>query len=267
MTPSITAVKAVNPDVRLAEKAAESLKLPGKTPKQIVNDLLGRLKRLKHRRDLRGLNHWSSYSNVYVRELVERHEVRRQMRIADFIATRHTEVLARALTITRNRENAERVVARTYLEWVQGRTEEKFLHRALKMNARDLLGKRATELRRYESMDGLASAPGTVRLSTSAALEFQEGIDFTSQRLEDQDPLDILIARDEQREFNDEMEYALRVVRCRGNREVLKRKWWQESAIGEWEKKQHGLLRGGNKKRMKSLPATAAQALFGGSPE
>ena len=72
-------------------------------------------------------------------------------------------------------------------------------------------------------------------------------IDFPSSHLEDQDPLDILIARQEQRETNDELDYGIRVVRCKGNHSVRQRKWWKNSASAQLERQLRGSDFGGSR--------------------
>jgi len=115
------------------------------------------------------------------------------------------------------------------------------------MNARDLLEKHGTEARRFETLDGIASSVWMSRSLTPdlSADDEEGGIDFPSPHLDDQDPLDVLIARQEQRETNDELDYSLRVVRYEGNRWATKKKWWKTSAIAKLERQLRGPISGG----------------------
>lgn len=258
-------------EVGLARTAASQLaaSLPHKSPQQIVEDLLARLQKRRARRERKGANHWEAYCPRYLEKVVSRFQVGEPLRqIVRFIVVNHSSAVEFARRIARDSDLAEEAVSQTYIELLRGRTTVPLFYRALKMNTRNLLARRATELRRAESLDGFLSAAGA-RRAQSAEESIREGseeIDFPSHRLEDQDPLDILIARQEQAELSDELEYAIRVVRYPGNRETLKRKWWKKSAIGQLEKRIHGRIsRGrGNRKCGDTAPQPPARAVFGG---
>ncbi len=251
MTPVESTVVAVaappqSREASLAQQAASKLaaSLPHKPASEIVEDLIARLQRKRSSRDAAGLNHWESYGPAYLEKLVKRFQIADPLRqIVGFIVVNHDSAVEFAARVTCDADLAETAVSRTYIELLNGDTTVTLFYRALKMNARDLLKARAREFKRFESLDALVSAARAdhalaVDSDTSNACE---DIDFPSRRLEDQDPLDILIARQderqEQRELADEMAYALRVVRCEGNRWILKKDWWKESAIGRAEKK------------------------------
>jgi len=204
--------------------------LPQNSPKSIVDGVLGRLQRKKTQRESKGLNHWEEYGPKYLQRLLRRSEpIRRAHRLTAFIASNHGEAVEFARRITGNLALAEEAVSRTYLEFLSGRTDEARFYHALKMNARNLLESRDRGHRRSESLESLTASVSARRFLSGD--DTPATVDFPSSRLEDQDPLDILIEREEQRERNDELEHALRVVNCRGNRWILRRKWWQESAL------------------------------------
>ena len=233
------AVPAANTEAQLAEEAAAVLAagLPGKPVSEIVEDLLARLKKKRENQQRRGLNHWESYCPGYLDKLVKRFHAGAPLRqIVRFIALNHADAVEYANRIAMDIDLAETAVGDTYIELLKGRTSIALFYHALKMNARNLLERRATEARRCESLDGLASA-GMLERSLSAA-DGLERFDFPSSRLEDQDPLDILLARQEQSELHDELEYAVGAVRRKGNRWVLETDWWKNSAIGQLEKRQ-----------------------------
>lgn len=223
MAPEITQVRkevvadswAVSPAKQAAAEIARNL--PEKSTEQIVNALLARLRKKRKKGDC-------------------------LRQIKRFIIVNHGSAVEFARRITRDLSLAEAAVSDTYLELLNGRTTVSLFYRALKMNARDLLEKRAAELRSSESLEGLISSAMTQKALSTDETQPQslDEMDFPSPRLEDRDPLDILIARKEQGEYSDELEYAIRNVRCRGNRWILQTKWWKKSALAEWEKRQLG---------------------------
>lgn len=167
-----------------------------------------------------------------ITETAEKLLAERRGKVTAYLAANIEGLRQLAWRVTRDAGLAEQAVAQTALELWAGRTREAVCYRALKMNARNLLEKRATNRRREESLEACVSEPsaksnGADEYSTDAG----EAVDFPSPRLEDQDPLDILIARQEQAETNDELEYAVRNVRRRGNRWILQTEWWKGSAL------------------------------------
>jgi len=252
----LVAEKTKNPasagrEVALAASAAAQLAaaLPNKSPQEIVEDLLHRLGHRRTLRDRKGLNHWAEYCPRYLDRLVARHRTGDFLREAvRFIIVNHDSAVEFATRITCDADMAETAVSQTYVELLKRRTKVKFFYHALKMNARDLLQARGREMQRFDSLDGLLSAAAR-RQNLSAAetqSDYSEAIDFTSTRLDDQDPLDVLIARQERQERSDELERAIRDVRrTRDNRRILDADWWKESALSEWEKSDWERRQGG----------------------
>ncbi len=238
-------------EVVLARSAAAQLAagLPYKSPQEIVEDLLQRLGNKRTMRDRKGLNHWEQYCPQYLERLVARHKVGEPLRqVVRFIIVNHSSAVEFGTRITCDADMAQTAVSRTYIELLKGGTTITLFYHALKMNARNLLRGRKRELKRYESLDGLvSSARADHALATdSDTSEALEGINFPSPRMEDQDPMEILLARQDQRELADEMDYALRVVRCEGNRWITKKDWWKNSTIGQWEKRHRRTELGGS---------------------
>lgn len=234
-----------------AKNAAAQLaaSLPHKSPYEIVEDLLHRLRSKRAMREKKGLNHWEKYYPRYLERLAAKHRVGEPLRqMVRFIVLNHDQAVEFARRISRDSDLAEDAVSQTYIELLRGRTTVPLYYRALKMNARDLMKCRARELRRFESFDGFVSAakPGKFSFSDEIALDSQEEGDLVSGRLDDQNPEDILIAQEEARERSDELDYALVAARYRANRWILRTKWWRESAIGEWEKRHLGGDLGGH---------------------
>ncbi len=245
MTPVATAV-AAQPQSReavLAQEAASKLaaSLPHKPASEVVEDLLARLARRRRLRDASGLNHWESYCPSYLEKLVRRFQTGDPLRqIIRFIVVNHASAVEFATRITCDADLAESAVSRTYIELLKGGTTITLFYHALKMNARNLLEARARELKRFEPLEGLTSAATPMPAPDEPGSETPEAADFSSPRLEDQDPMDILIARQEQRERIDELDYALRAVRCRGSRWIRQQKWWRESTLCALEKRLAG---------------------------
>ncbi len=250
------ATKAAASDIRLVKAASSQLsrEFPQKSRRKVVKELLDGLLKEKREREARNLNHWPEYGPKYLARLAAQwkvDEAERLDQVGQFIAANHAPAVEFARRITRDRDMAEMAVRQTYLELLKGQTEIATFYHALKMNARNVLEKRATEVSRFGALDGIASS---VRMSRSLSPDFSMGddevdIDFPSSHLEDQDPLDILIARQEQRETNDELDYGIRVVRCKGNRWATKKKWWKTSAIAKLERQLRGPISGGRRNR------------------
>lgn len=238
-------------EVRLVEAAAARLtaSLPKKSTREIVEDLLSRLRKKRERRESTGGNHWESYCPSYLERLVTKFRVGDPLRqVVRFIVVNHDSAVEFASRITRDAYLAETAVSQTYIELLKGQTTVTLFYHSLKMNARDLLRRRATERQRNDSLDTMVSAARATRALASEPVDpdAAEEIDFPSTRLEDQDPLEILLAKEEHRETNDEIEYAVRNVRCRGNRWILQTEWWKESGLATLAKRQRGSDFGGS---------------------
>lgn len=245
MAPSITqesSTVGTKLEASIAAEAAEKLasSLPDKPIPQIVEDLLTRLRQKRELREKRGLNHWESFCPNYLEKLVTRFRVGDPLRqIVRFIVVNHSSAVEFATRITCDGDMAETAASRTYIELLKGRTTVGLFYRALKMNARNLLRGRARELKRLESLDGLLAAPAARQKLSSdeQSFDYSEAIDFSSMRLEDRDPADVLIARAELQDYSDEIGRAIREVRrTRDNRRILDADWWQESALCAWER-------------------------------
>jgi hypothetical protein len=89
-----------------------------------------------------------------------------------------------------------------------------------------------------------AGASGSADSESSGVGDAVE--DFASSRLDDQDPLNVLIAKAERQERSDELERAIRDVRrTRDNLRIRDADWWIESALSEWEKSDWEQRQGG----------------------
>lgn len=225
MAPQHNAV-AVPADAQLVRDAVVSFR--NLKPAEVVQDLLGRMGRIKSRREARGLNHWEEYAPNYLQRLLARHESRRRRSAERFIALRHAELVDFALRVARDPEVAHSAVAQVCLDLLAGKTRENLIFRALKLDLRNEMQKARRGRRRMDSLDALLTRRFTfdgdgTDLRCEIAPE-----DFASQRLEDQDPLDILIAREEEGERRKLVARAKADPRWR----YLKRRKWAETLRG-----------------------------------
>lgn len=221
MAPTQNAV-AVHADAQLVRAAVAAFRTL--EPAKVVADLLERLGRVKLRRETRGLNHWEVYAPAYLQRLLARRESRRRRSAERFIARRHGELLDFAQRICRDPETAQRAVACVCLDLLAGKTREDVIFRALKLDVRNEMQKSRRERRRMESLDALLTRRFTfdgdgTDLRCEVAPE-----DFASPHPEDKDPLEILIAREE------EAERQILLTRAKSDprwRYIKRRKWAQ----------------------------------------
>lgn len=221
---AVTAAAVSHPDAELARNAAAALVRPHKTAEKIAEDLLERLQKVKHLRESRGLNHWGEFAPAYLQQLLTRHEARRRARIGEFLRAEHSTAVARAEALLGNRVDAEDAVSETFMELLEGRTSIPHFYHALKGNV----------LNRMEGLRNRAKQTASLeRLVSPAVLSLEqvawgpEGVDTlslepASHHPEDQDPLDILIAREERTQSRREVEAAMQDPRWR----YIKRRDW-----------------------------------------
>lgn len=193
-----------NQNLELVHRAAVLLVRlqPRKNPEEIVRDLLDQLKSEKSARESRGLNHWSEHAPKFVGGIVRQARRDKELRFQEaetFYRTRHRDVLRFARVIVMDVAAAETVASDTYRELLEDRTTVANFFSALVGNARNYLEGEAYRRDKFTSQDE-AFTPGF----GSVDLEGGEGdcpsFEPISHRPEDQDPLDILIAREEEGE-------------------------------------------------------------------
>lgn len=211
MAPTYNAVAAqsVQFDAQLARRAAVligSLQ-PCRKPEQVVVALLEQLKQEKIARESRGLNHWDAHAPRFLRSLIleARVEKRRRHREAEeFYKAKRREALRFAHVIVGNSAAAEVVAAETYRELLEGGTTSGNFFSALVGNARNYLKGEARRQERFQPLEAAGEA------------ECDSGANFTheplSHHFEDQDPLDILIAREDQEETHRQIEAAREIA-------------------------------------------------------
>jgi len=218
-------------DSVLAEKAASFLphSLPEQSRAQVVEELLSRMREEKTLRDACGLNHWEEHGPEFLARLVTARNAAHRGAVGDFIAARHEEAMQFAFRITGSQDLAEKVLGQTYVELLEGRTTMPFFFRALKLNARNGLEKQANERNRFESLDSVLSWH---RGGCDPERE-TEAQEFVSPHADDQDPLEVLIQREEaatvQREIGEARQIAENDRRFWW---IRQQKWARELEIG-----------------------------------
>lgn len=207
----IVAVDDVNPDAALARKAAESLKLPDRKPKEVVEDLLARLSDVRRRRELRGLNHWEDFAPSYLERLVLRHERLRVSMIEAFFREAKSKALARAQSMLGDRQEAEDAVGEAFLKLLAGKAGPEHFYRVLWRVCMDRIRSRQSAgkvlVRRWDvpvhGEEGLIQEPACAKIGGG-------------------DPLEILIRQEEIREG------IQRIKTRRKHRQTKDLAWWKE---------------------------------------
>lgn len=238
MAPTHTAVAASvavsHPDAELARNAAASLVQPHKTPEKIAGDLLERLQKVKLLRESRGLNHWEEFAPAYLQKLLARHEAARRARIGEFLRAEHSTAVARAAALLGNRVDAEDVVSETFLELLEGRTSIPHFYHALKANILNRLEGLRNRAKQTAALEKIISPAA---LCVDQVAWGPEGVDTLtleplSPHPEDQDPLDILIAREREEARRQRVAKAIEIARgCRKYRWVRAKNWARDLKI------------------------------------
>lgn len=216
-------------EVRLARNAVSRLNgdVPAPAKPQIVEALLARFQKEKTSRLPDGQDTWEAHAHKAVHNLLTEvlEQAQRQAEITAFFHANHGRALAYAESILKNLAAAQDAVSKTYLELLEGKTTTARFFRALKNNARDILRRMSREVERFEPTERVFDPqhlPGEDRMSGGESDEFS--LEPASSSLEDQDPLDQLIHREEQAERDQMVQVALKDPRWRF---CKRRKWAQ----------------------------------------
>ncbi|MEK6536257.1 MAG: hypothetical protein AABZ63_02085, partial [Actinomycetota bacterium] len=125
-------------EAALAQKVAKehAKAIPGRTPKEIADQLLSRLRDKKKFRASRNLNHWPDYAPEYLMRLARWMAQERKKQIETFIQRNSTGAYTLSLAITDDSFRADWVVSETNLELWDGRLREELYFLGVKRNAR-----------------------------------------------------------------------------------------------------------------------------------
>jgi hypothetical protein len=226
------AVPAVNPEaweIRLVKETSSRLasEFPQKPKHRIISELLAGLLEEKQSRQARNLNHWPEYGPKFLLRLAaqwQEEETRRLDRVAVFLKARRKDAVRLALAITDNRADAEAAVSDADLDLLSGAVKEKFYLLAAKRNALDLVRRRKFEAEMFVPLEQ-AFGPGDDQSDDPA--EGMGGSDCLGGEppaadCDSLDPLDILVQREERKEFVSLVKKAFKDRRWR----FCKRKKW-----------------------------------------
>ena len=217
MAPELAAAPAVETataqawEKNLARTAARTLRQPHKSPKEIVDDVLARLQKVKRRRQLSGNNHWEGFAPVYVAEMLARHEYRRRRAVEAFFRTERSKAISWAEARLRNHCEAEDAVSAAFLQLLAGKTGPSHFYRLLLQVC--IWKKRANV-----SAAKVFGTGRTAGLHEDSAAQ----LDAPSTLLSQGDPLDILLRAEAIQE-------GIREVKTmRKHRRHRQTDWWLE---------------------------------------
>lgn len=212
-------------EVRLASKAVSRLNgsLPAGAKAQVVEALLARIRQEQASRPSVEPTAEDAQKAVHrlLTEVLD--EVTLRTELDAFFRANQGKAMAFAESILNNLAAAQDVVSQTYLELLLGKTTPKHFFRALKHNARDMQRQMARDIERFEPVEKVFDPrhlPGEDRMAGGESDEFS--VEPGSSRLEDQDPLDQMIASEEQVEHEATVQAAFRHPKWR----YCKRKKW-----------------------------------------
>lgn len=209
----VPAAAVFNPvllDLELARKAATLLtsRVPERTREEITVDVLGRLEAEKQARELKGLNHWSEHAPKFLDQIlrnIQREAAARRELLGVFYKLNHGAALAFACAALGDRDEAQDAVSQTYIELLRGKTTPGHYFRALKMNILDRQRRRSYAMGLLETTEETFDS----RQGSGEDGEGDEGSwEAVSTRLDDQDPLNILITREDHAEHEREIQRA-----------------------------------------------------------
>ena len=219
-------------EIRLAGNAVSRLNgsVPARSKPEIVENLLTRLREERSSRLPPCPDTWREHAKKAVHDLLTEvlEQARRKTELAAFSHANQSKAVAYAERILNNSSAAEDAVSNTYLELLQGKTTPAHFFRALKSNARNMLERTAWEVERFEPTERAFNPqylPGENRIPGGENDEFS--VEPASSRLEDQDPLEQLLHREEQRVHEEAVRTALQDPRWR----FCKRKKWAQPLL------------------------------------
>jgi hypothetical protein len=231
-THNAVAVYSTNLDAQLAQRTAMlmgSLR-PRRRAEQVVAELLDQLKVEKLDRESRGLNHWGEHAPRFLRGLIlqaRAEKRRRHQEAAGFFKAKRREVLSFARAVVGDTAAAEIVAAETYRELLEGGTTTGQFFMALVANARNYLARQAYQREKVDSLEEAFCPQGGSPEELGGEDGEIEAFEPPSHRFDDQDPLDILIAREDEAERQILVAAAKQDPRWR----FIKRKKWAQPLL------------------------------------
>ncbi|MBI5247550.1 MAG: hypothetical protein HY923_10240 [Elusimicrobia bacterium] len=219
-------------DVELAHRAAALLVRlkPCLDPEKVVHELLRQQRVEKLSRESRNLNHWSEHAPKFLALIVRQarlDRLRRYQEAEAFYKARHREIVRFARVIIGDSAAAEIVASDTYRELLEGAASIPGFFTALVCNARDYMKGEVYRREKFVPQDEAFTASFGSADVEGAEAEVPS-FEPISQRLDDQDPLEILLAREEKEERKRMLKNAKQDPRWR----FFKRKKWAQPLLG-----------------------------------
>ncbi len=143
-------------EATLAQKVAEehAKDIPGRTPKEVADQLLSRLLEKKKFRASQNLNHWPDYAPEYLMRLVRWMAHERKKQIETFIQSNSIGAFTLARAVTDDSFRADWIVSDTNLELWDGRLREELYFLAIKRNALNFMEKLGYEQEHFIPLEG-----------------------------------------------------------------------------------------------------------------
>lgn len=168
---------------------------------QVVEDLLARLQQERTSRDPAGNHFRPEHARQVVEDLLAEvlAQSKRRRELDAFFRSVHDKAVAIARKALDREDEAQDAVAATYAKVLAGKTQPRHFFRALKQTIIDRLRSRGREQALFTQPKEVTPKP----LSLSEVAWGPDGVDTitndpASARLDDQDPLDLLVMREEQ---------------------------------------------------------------------
>ncbi len=227
----VVAVESVDLDAALIRQAAALLVRiqPCKKSKKVICELRSRLEKEQFERESHGLNHWDKHAPKFLADIVRQARVDRLRRYRDaeaFYKAAHTRLVRVAQLIVGDASAAEIVASETYRELLTGSATVAGAFTALICNARNYLEADAYRTGKLAPLDEafvVACGNGDYGDDEDALM-----LEPVSGQLEELDPLDILIAREEEQERRRMVATAQEDPRWR----YIKRREWAAPLLG-----------------------------------
>lgn len=228
VVPAVTAEESW--EAKLAGQVARvhATKIPGRTPKEIADELLARLLAKKQFRQVHNLNHWENYAPDYLLRLARWMAHERKKAIEAFIQNNTVGAYSLAFAVTDDSFRADWVVSDTNLELWDGRLREEFYFLAIKRNALDFMEKLGYEEEHFPPLEGGFVREGEDEDEPLRADEI--GAEPGAALGLETDPLGTLIKQEDEAEIAKLLRVAKKIARKSRKYWWLRQKQWGRDA-------------------------------------
>ncbi len=189
-------------EVELAHRAAALLVRlkPCLDPEKVVHEFLRQQRVEKLARESRNLNHWSEHAPKFLALIVRQarlDRLRRYQEAEAFYKARHREIVRFARAVVGDSDAAEIVASDTYRELLEGSISLGGFFAAVVANGRNYLARQSYRRDKFMPLEE-AFSPNCIGSDLAGDEGEAPSFEPMSHRQEDQDPLEILIAREEE---------------------------------------------------------------------